>query len=136
MITLGIDYGDVRTGVAVSDPTGFLASPVTVLQGLGKKRLATAIAEIATEKRAQKIVLGLPLRTDGTKGDKALLCESLADLLRVQTNLEVVLWDERFSTTLAHQHLSAANVRAKNRRGVVDAVAAVVILQGYLDSIR
>jgi len=134
MTILGIDYGEARTGLAVSDPSGILASPVAVLQGMGRKKLTAAIAELAREKSAEKIILGLPLRTDGTKGDKALACEALAARLRAQTSLEVVLWDERFSTVMAHQHLRASNVRAKDRRGVVDAVAAVIILQSYLDA--
>ena len=132
MILLGVDYGEKRTGVAACDSMGILASPVTVIHETNQKKLAIAIAEIAKEKRAEKVILGLPLRTDGSKGDKALACEALAALLRAQ-GLTVELWDERFSTTMAHQSLGAANVKAKDRRGVVDAVAAVIILQSYLD---
>ncbi|MCL2446049.1 MAG: Holliday junction resolvase RuvX [Oscillospiraceae bacterium] len=134
MIILGIDYGQQRTGVAASDPTGLLASPVCVIEGLGKRKLVQRIASLAQEKQACKIVLGLPLRTDGTAGDKAQECTKLAELLHQQSGLEVVLWDERFSTTIAHQQLGAAGVRAKNRKSIVDAAAAVVILQSYLDS--
>ena len=133
MILLGIDYGERRTGVAVCDSMGILASPVKVIHESSRKKLAAALSEIAKEKRAEKLILGLPLRTDGAKGDKALACEALAELLRAQYGLTVELWDERFSTTMAHQSLGAANVRAKDRRNVVDAVAAVIILQSYLD---
>ena len=133
MIVLGIDYGLARTGVAASDPMGILASPVTVLHEANRKKLAAALAEIARERGAGKLILGLPLRTDGTRGDKALACEALADLLRAQSGLPVELWDERFSTVSAHQALSAANVRGKQRKDTVDAVAAVIILQSYLD---
>ena len=133
MILLGVDYGEKRTGVAVCDSMGILASPVKVLHEANRKRLAAALCEIVGEKRAEKIILGLPLRTDGTKGDKALACEALAALLRTQYGLTVELWDERFSTTMAHQSLGGAGVKAKDRRNVVDAVAAVVILQSYLD---
>ena len=133
MILLGVDYGEKRTGVAVSDPMGILASPVKVIHETNKKKLAAALSELAKEKRAEKIILGLPLRTDGTKGDKALACEAFAALLRDLHGLEVELWDERYSSTMAHRSLGAANVKAKNRRDVVDAVAAVVILQSYLD---
>ena len=136
LITLGIDYGQQRTGIAASDPTGLLASPVCVLEGLGKRKLVQQICSLAREKQAGKLVLGLPLRTDGTAGDKAQECEKLAELLRAQSGLDVVLWDERFSTAIAHQQLGAAGVRAKNRKGIVDAAAAVVILQSYLDSVR
>jgi len=133
MILLGVDYGEKRTGVAVCDSMGILASPVKVIHEISKKKLALALNLIAKEKRAEKMILGLPLRTDGTKGDKALACEALAEFLRKQHGLVVELWDERFSSTMAHQSLGAANVRAKDRRNVVDAVAAVIILQSYLD---
>jgi len=133
VILLGVDYGERRTGVAVCDSMGILASPVKVVTETSPKRLAVALAETARERRAEKVILGLPLRTDGTKGDKALACEALAEDLRTRFGLTVELWDERFSTTMAHQSLGAANVRAKDRRGVVDAVAAVIILQSYLD---
>jgi len=133
MILLGVDYGEKRTGVAVCDSMGILASPVQVIHETSRKKLSIALSELAKEKRAEKIILGLPLRTDGTKGDKALACEAFAEFLRTQHGLVVELWDERFSSTMAHQSLGAANVRAKDRRHVVDAVAAVIILQSYLD---
>ena len=133
MILLGVDYGEKRTGVAACDSMGILASPVRVIHETSRKKLAVALAELAGEKCAEKVVLGLPLRTDGTEGDKALACEALAALLREQHGLDVALWDERYSSTMAHQSLGAANVRAKDRRNVVDAVAAVIILQSYLD---
>jgi putative Holliday junction resolvase len=133
MILLGVDYGEKRTGVAVCDSMGILASPVQVIHETNRKKLAAALNEIAREKRAERIILGLPLRTDGAKGDKALACEALAEALRARHGLAVELWDERFSSAMAHQSLGAANVRAKDRRNVVDAVAAVIILQSYLD---
>jgi len=133
MIILGIDYGEQRTGVAVCDPMGVLASPVAVLHIQGRKKLAAALCDIAKERRAEKIVLGLPLRTDGTKGDKAVACEALAESLRARSGLPVELWDERFSSVEAHRALGAANVKAKDRKGVIDAVAAVIILQSYID---
>jgi len=133
LILLGVDYGEKRTGVAVCDSMGILASPVKVIHETSRKKLAGALSDILSEKKAEKIILGLPLRTDGAKGDKALACEALAALLREQHGLVVELWDERFSSAMAHQSLGAANVRAKDRKNVVDAVAAVIILQSYLD---
>ena len=133
MILLGVDYGEKRTGVAVCDSMGILASPVKVIHETSRKKLAGALSDILSEKKAEKIILRLPLRTDGAKGDKALACEALAALLREQHGLVVELWDERFSSAMAHQSLGAANVRAKDRKNVVDAVAAVIILQSYLD---
>lgn len=136
MIILGIDYGEQRTGVATCDPMGILASPVAMIAGVGKRKLVAQLCELAKEKKAEKFILGLPLRTDGSRGDKALACESLAALLQAQSGLDVILWDERFSTTIAHQHLGFAGVRAKNRKDKIDAAAAVVILQSYLDRQR
>jgi len=133
MILLGVDYGEKRTGVAVCDSMGILASPVKVIHETNRKKLAAALAGLMKETRAEKLILGLPLRTDGTKGDKALACEALAAHLRTQYSLTVELWDERFSSTMAHQSLGAVGVKAKDRRNVVDAVAAVIILQSYLD---
>ena len=133
MILLGVDYGEKRTGVAVCDSMGILASPVKVIHETSRRRLAAALSEIMKERQASKLILGLPLRTDGTKGDKALACEALADYLRAQFGITVELWDERFSSTMAHQSLGGAGVKAKDRRNVVDAVAAVIILQSYLD---
>jgi len=132
MILLGVDYGEKRTGVAVCDSMGILASPLKVIHETSRKKLASALSALAKDARVSKLILGLPLRTDGTKGDKALACEALAELLRAD-GLTVELWDERFSSTMAHQSLGAAGVRAKDRRAVVDAVAAVIILQSYLD---
>ncbi|MDR1927936.1 MAG: Holliday junction resolvase RuvX [Oscillospiraceae bacterium] len=134
MIHLGIDYGDVRTGVAVSDTMGVLASPVQVIQSDSRKKLLTALCAIAKERGAGAIVLGLPLNMDGSRGERAIGCEALAKQLEARTGLPVVLWDERLSTVAAHRALSVVNVRGQKRKRVVDAVAAVMILQGYLDS--
>jgi len=133
MVMLGIDYGVQRTGVAACDPMGILASPVGVIQGVGQRKLVARLREIAKDRQAGMFILGLPLRTDGTKGDKALACEALAELLRKQSGLPVQLWDERFSSVQAHRALGAANIRAKDRIDKIDAVAAVIILQSYLD---
>jgi len=133
MILLGVDYGERRTGVAVSDSMGILASPVKVIHETSRRKLAAALAGLMQETRAEKLILGLPLRTDGMKGDKALACEALAEHLRTQHGLTVELWDERFSSTMAHQSLRGSGVKTKDHRGVVDAVAAVIILQSYLD---
>jgi len=133
MVIIGIDYGAQRTGVAACDPMGILASPVEVIHAQGRRKIAARLTEIAQERQAGKFILGLPLRTDGAKGDKALACEAFAELLRKQSGLPVELWDERFSSVQAHQALGAANIRAKDRKDKIDAVAAVIILQSYLD---
>ncbi|MDR2525222.1 MAG: Holliday junction resolvase RuvX [Oscillospiraceae bacterium] len=133
MIILGIDYGEARTGVAVSDSLGMLASPVMVLAGINTKQLPTRIAALAKECGAGKIVLGLPRNMDGSIGEKAQKCEALAMRLREAAQLPVELWDERLTTVSAHRALNEANVRGAKRKQIVDAVAAVMILQSYLD---
>jgi len=136
MIILAVDYGAARTGAAICDPMGILAVPVGVLHETSRGKLAAAVAGIARERRAEKIILGLPLRTDGTKGGEAQACEEFAAALREVTGLPVELWDERFTTVAAHQALHASGKRAKEHKQVVDAVAAVILLQSYLDRLR
>ncbi|MDR0531810.1 MAG: Holliday junction resolvase RuvX [Oscillospiraceae bacterium] len=133
MIILAIDYGAQRTGLAVCDPMGILASPVGVLQESNRKKLVAAVARAAREQRAELLLVGLPLRTDGTKGEKALACELFARELEQASGLPAQLWDERFTTVAAHQALHAAHRREKSHKSVVDAVAAVILLQSYLD---
>ncbi len=133
MVILGVDYGEQRTGVAASDALGILASPVRVLEGVSLKKLPAALAAIAHERGAEKIVLGLPLNMNGSRGEKALQCEALAERLRQAASLPVQLWDERLTTVSAHRALNETNVRGAKRKNIVDAVAAVMILQSYLD---
>jgi putative Holliday junction resolvase len=133
MIILAIDYGAQRTGLAICDPMGVLASPVGVVHESRRKRLVLEIATIARARRAEKMIVGLPLRTDGTKGDKALACEAFARELQAAAGLPVALWDERFTTVSAHRALQLSGKRAKEHKPMVDAVAAVILLQSYLD---
>ena len=115
MVILSVDYGDVRTGIAVCDKFGMLASP-----------------EIATEKKAEKIVLGLPKNMDGSEGFRAEACRQLAELISERINLPIDFEDERLTTVSAHNALNATNTRGKKRKAVVDAVSAVIILEDYL----
>lgn len=133
MVLLGVDYGERRTGVAASDALGVLASPVKVLEGVPLKKLPAALATIVEERGAAKIILGLPLNMDGSRGEKAQKCEALAVRLRETLGLPVELWDERLTTVAAHRALNETNVRGAKRKNIVDAVAAVMILQSYLD---
>ncbi|MDR3314062.1 MAG: Holliday junction resolvase RuvX [Oscillospiraceae bacterium] len=133
MVVLGVDYGEKRTGVAASDALGILASPVQVLEGVSRKQLPVALAAIAQARGAGKVILGLPLNMNGSKGEKALQCEALAERLREELQLPVLLWDERLTTVSAHKALNEVNVRGAKRKQIVDAVAAVMILQSYLD---
>lgn len=136
MIIMSVDYGDVRTGVAVSDKTGFLASPVSVITQRDPEKLAECITECAKAAGAQRLVVGLPRNMDGSEGFRAEAARAFAALLSERSLIEVVLWDERLSTVSAHAVLSENDVRGKKRKQSVDAVAAVIILQDYLDSVK
>lgn len=134
MIIMSVDYGDKRTGIAICDKLEMLASPVCVLTEWNAETLADKIVSLAVEKRAEEIVVGLPKNMDGSKGFRADACESLGELLKARTDIPVKFWDERLTTVSAHRILSENNVRGKKRKAVVDAVAAEIILQNYIDS--
>ena len=134
MIILSVDYGDKRTGIAVCDKYEMLASPVCVLNEWNAEVLADKIVEFSKEKKAEEIVVGLPKNMDGSKGFRADACEVLGELLRQRTDIPIKFWDERLTTVSAHKILNENNVRGKKRKAVVDAVAAEIILQDYIDS--
>lgn len=136
MIILAVDYGDKRTGIAVCDKLEILASPVCVLTEWNAETLAQKIIDIAKDKKAEKIVVGLPKNMDGSKGFRAEACEALGDLIKSGCDIPVVFWDERLTTVSAHRILSENNVRGKKRKSVVDSVAAEIILQSYIDSTK
>lgn len=132
MVILAVDYGDVRTGLAVCDALELLASPVAVLREPDANVLAQKIAEVATARGAQKIVVGLPRNMDGSEGFRADACRSFGALLREASALPVEFQDERLTTVSAHRALNETNTRGKKRKAVVDAVSAVLILEDYL----
>ncbi len=132
MVILSVDYGDVRTGVAVCDKFEMLASPVGVITERSAEILADKIKDIAAERKAQKIVLGLPKNMDGTEGFRAERCKEFSGLLNEKTGLPVVLQDERLTTVSAHNILNETNTRGQKRKAVVDAVSAVLILEDYI----
>ena len=134
MIILSVDYGDKRTGIAVCDKLEMLASPVCVITEWNKDVLAQKIVDVANVKRAEQIVIGLPKNMDGSKGFRADACEELGEIIKNLTSIDVTFWDERLTTVSAHKILSDNNVRGKKRKNVVDAVAADIILQDYIDS--
>ncbi|MBO5463406.1 MAG: Holliday junction resolvase RuvX [Clostridia bacterium] len=134
MIILSVDYGDKRTGIAVCDKLEMLASPVCVLTEWNAETLAEKIVDIAKQKNAEQIVIGLPRNMDGSKGFRAEACEELGELVKSKCEIPVTFWDERLTTVSAHRILSENNVRGKKRKSVVDAVAAEIILQNYIDS--
>jgi len=136
MIILSVDYGDRRTGIAVCDKNQILASPVCVINEWNAEVLADKIIDIANEKNAEKIVIGLPKNMDGSKGFRAEACEGLGELIKGKCSIPVVFWDERLTTVSAHRILSDNNVRGKKRKAVVDALSAEIILQNYIDSVK
>lgn len=133
MVIMGIDYGDVRTGVAVCDKTGFLASPVTVINQRNEDKLIEEILVYVGQLSPELIVVGLPKNMDSSEGERADKCRSFAQKLSAASGIECVMRDERLSTVSAHVALNNTNTRGKKRKEVVDAVSAVMILQDYLD---
>ena len=132
MRIMAIDYGDARTGVAVSDPTGLLAGYTTVIQSRKPDLVATEVARLAGEYGVEELVMGFPRNMDGTEGPRAERYRGFAERLREATGLEPVLWDERRTTVDAHRILFDAGKNGKKRKKTVDAVAASLILEGYL----
>ncbi|WP_295588047.1 Holliday junction resolvase RuvX [uncultured Oscillibacter sp.] len=132
MRIMAIDYGDAHTGIAISDPTGFLAGFTTTIDAYRPEVVAQRVAELARSHGAEELVLGYPKNMDGTLGPRAEKAEAMAALLKEATGLPVILWDERRTTIDAHQILMTGGKNAKKRKKVVDAVAASLILEGYL----
>lgn len=136
MIALGVDLGHARTGLAVSDSTGFLASSLCVITEYNDEKLIDKIAFKAAESKAELLVVGLPRNMDGSEGESALRARDIAKKLGEKTGLEYVMQDERGTTVTAHAYLSSGSVYGKKRKQKVDAVAACIILQDYLDSVK
>lgn len=133
MKIMSIDYGDVRTGVAISDIREILASPLCVIKESYQPKLVDKIIELISENKAEKIVIGLPRNMDGTYGYRCDECKSLGEAIAEKFDVEIVFEDERLTTVMAHNILSDNNVRGAKRKQTVDAVSAVMILQSYLD---
>jgi putative Holliday junction resolvase len=132
---IALDVGTVRIGVAVSDPTGSFAQGVSVLAAGGD--WMEDLEDILREYRAGAVLIGMPRRTDGTDGPEAARMKLVAGSLEERfPDVEIIPWDERFTTTMAAQAMLEANVSRKDRRGKIDKVAAAILLQSYLDSLR
>lgn len=132
MRIMAIDYGDAHTGVAVSDLTGFLAGYTEVIHSWREAEVIRRLGELIKEYEVEELVLGHPLNMDGTPGPRAEKAEALADQLRQAFSLPVRMWDERRTTIDAHHILFSAGKNGKKRKKTVDAVAAALILEGYL----
>ncbi|HLT57762.1 MAG: Holliday junction resolvase RuvX [Limnochordales bacterium] len=133
---LGLDVGQRRIGVALSDELGWTAQGLTVIQRQSLEADTARIAALVREHGCQRIVIGLPRRTDGRLGPEAEAVQAFGRRLEAVAGVPVVYWDERFSTAQAEHTLIAAGVRRSRRRQVIDQVAASVILQAYLDRQR
>lgn len=136
MKILSVDYGDVRTGIAISDLRGMLASPLCVIEQSYQPKLVDRIVQIVEENKIEKIVIGLPRNMDGSYGYRCDECRSLGDAIAQKIDVDIFYEDERLTTVMAHNVLSDNNVRGKKRKQTVDAVSAVMILQSFLDKNR
>ena len=133
---MSIDYGNVRTGIAISDIRGILASPLCVIKESYQPKLVDKIIELINENKIEKIVIGLPRNMDGSYGYRCDDCKSLGQVIGEKINIDIEFEDERLTTVMAHNILSDNNVRGAKRKQTVDAVSAVMILQSYLDKNR
>ena len=132
MRVMAVDYGDARTGVAISDPTGLLAGFTTVIQSHKSEFVAQEIAKLVQTHQVEELIMGFPRNMDGTEGPRAALYREFAAQLEAVTGLPVTLWDERRTTIEAHAILHEGGKRMKQHKKNVDAVAAALILEGYL----
>ena len=132
MRIMAVDYGESRTGIAICDPTEFLASPVCIIKEKNTLKAIEKIVEKAKELKAEQIVVGHPLNMDGTRGERAEKCTCVKEEVEKLSGIEAVLWDERATTKTALGMLSDSGTFGKKRKEVLDAVAATVILENYL----
>jgi putative Holliday junction resolvase len=132
---MAIDYGDARTGIAVSDALGMIAGETFVITQWDPEALAQSIAAEAKSRGVEKLVLGLPKNMDGTEGPRAEKARALAERLQAAGAPEVVMWDERRTTIDAHRILRDNGKKEKKHKSTVDAVAAALILEGYLGTL-
>lgn len=134
MRILGIDYGDARVGVAVSDLLGMMANGVGTIQNKSKKYLMSELGAVIDEYKPEKIVIGLPKNMDGSEGFRVDATHEFANALKKIYDGDIVFWDERLSSMGAKRFLNETNTRGKKRKNVLDTVAACIILEGYLNS--
>lgn len=132
MIIMSVDLGKARTGIAVSDINESFAFPKTVITEYNTEKLVEKINDYAQELKAELIVVGFPKNMDGSEGSRAQECKEIAEKIKEKSKKNIVLWDERCTTVSAHTALNFTDTRGKKRKNVVDAVAAVIILEDYL----
>jgi putative Holliday junction resolvase len=132
MKVMAVDFGDARTGIAISDLLCSIVGSTTVIHSRNQEKTIAQISQLVEENGVGEIVVGLPRNMDGTEGVRAEICREFAQLLSEATGIIPIMWDERRTTVEAHQILSAHNYHGKKRKNTVDAVAAALILEGYL----
>ena len=133
MRIMAIDYGDARTGIAMSDLLCSIVGSTTVIHSRKDEKTIAEIRKLIEQNGVTELVLGLPRNMNGTEGPRAELCKEFGEKLRQETGLTVTMWDERRTTVEAHNILSAHNYHGQKRKNTVDAVAASLILEGYLN---
>ena len=136
MIIISVDLGKARTGLAISDKTGFLASPLMMIEEKSPQKILEKVSQAVASNKAELVVVGLPKNMDGSEGDSAKSAREFTDRLSELSGIKTIMQDERGTTITAHGYLSARDVKGKKRKAQVDQVAAAIILQDYLDSNR
>ena len=139
MRVMGLDFGSKTVGVAISDPLFVTAQGIEIIRRKEENKLRKTYARIEAiieENDVEKIVVGLPKNMNNTVGERAIACEEFAKNLERRTGLEVIMWDERLTTMEAERTLIESNIRREDRKKYIDKIAAVFILQGYLDSVK
>ena len=133
---MGVDYGDARTGIAISDLLCSIVGSTCVVPSRNTEKAIADIVKLAKDNMVREIVVGLPRNMDGTEGWRSDICREFAQKLGEATGLPIVMWDERRTTVEAHNILSQHNYHGQKRKNTVDAVAAGLILEGYLNSLK
>ncbi len=133
---LGVDFGDKRTGLALSDPSRMIAGGIGFVSPGGIEKTADAVAQAAAENSVSAVVVGLPVNMDGTEGSRAERCRKFAGLLEKRLDIPVVMYDERMTTMTAARYLNETNTRGNKRKGIIDTLSAQIILQNFLDRLR
>ena len=133
---LGVDYGDVRTGLAECDVSGMLASGIATIKEGGMRNTAVRVAKEAEARSCKKIIIGLPKTMDGTEGERASVIKAFAEILSSITNIPIDFCDERMTTMQAYRFLDGAGTFGKKRKDVIDTLSAELILQSYIDRER
>lgn len=133
MIIMAIDYGKVRTGLAICDKKEILPFPIGVIEEKNMEILCNKITEKITENNVELVIIGLPKNMDGSLGESAKNAKKLGEKLKAKTDINIDFWDERKTTVTAHEYLNQTNTRGKKRKSIIDTVSATIILQNYLD---